>query len=231
MKLIKNLVAAFALSFLAIPMSLNTSVSAAAVPAQNTNTATCSIAFVGTTDDQGKSTSKFTNNGNSTVSATLVVKGDSNCQQTISVASWRAPYGINGFAPLVKQTLLNSSTTTYGVGSHTLTVKVADCMYQVDVTHGTNPTVNGTPVYGSTLFGWVQAGTTVCEPAPVTPVVPVTPATPTPVVPVQPAAPVEPTVLPNTGAGNTIALFGAVTIAAAFTHRAFMRRRLAADRA
>ena len=41
-----------------------------------------------------------------------------------------------------------------------------------------------------------------------------------------PATPTTP-VLPNTGAGNVIGIFGAVTIAGAFAHRLFLGRRLA----
>jgi uncharacterized repeat protein (TIGR01451 family) len=54
------------------------------------------------------------------------------------------------------------------------------------------------------------------------PVTITTPGTPTP-----PTTPKTPTVLPNTGAGDVIGIFGAVTVLGAFAHRMFLSRRLA----
>jgi hypothetical protein len=238
-KLMKKLFYSIALAA-AMIFSVTPSVFAAAstTALQSTNTPSCNITIKGTDNSVGGSNSRFVNNGNSTVSATLTVAGDSNCIQTVSEASWRAPYGSNSVLPIANQTLLTSQTVTYGVGTYTLTIAIPDCMYQVDVMYGPEATVSGTPEYPeSQKIGWVQAGTGVCEPTPVVkPVTPIKPTstpvativTPTPVAtsaptPTTPAV-ATPTVLVNTGPGSVIGIFASVTIVAAIAHRIFVRK-------
>ena len=224
---------AFAVSALA---PLGTSSLASAATTTTTNAANCTISVVGSTNGVGQATSRFVVNADGTVSTTVVVKG-TDCTKTVSLASWRAPYGVKGFQPLTGQTLLTSKTYALGEGTHKLTIDKADCMYQIDLVNGSEATVKGTPVYTSgMLLGFVQAGNKVCEKPVVTPTptpaptpTPSTPATTTPTdTPTPPASVEAPAVLVNTGAGDTIALFGFTVVAAALLHRVVTRRRLAA---
>jgi hypothetical protein len=189
----------------------------------------CAVYAIGTMDSENTSGSMFTTS-NGTISATVVVTGPSSCTETVSMASWQAPIGSTNFLPLNDQKLLYSTTQTLGVGAHVLTLKIADCDYQVDILDNASPTADGTPTYvpSSRLFGWIQAGNQVCEPAPVTTTpTPTTPITaPTPVTPVAVTPVATPPVLVNTGAGNTIGLFASVAALTAGLHYIVTRRKL-----
>jgi hypothetical protein len=170
---------------------------------------------------------------NGIATAQVTVTGAANCSETVTLASWAAPIGVNGFLPLDSQKLVTSTTQAFGVGQHTISVKIADCMYQVDMLQGSKATdPNGNPDYavaGSPqLIGWVQAGTKVCEPAPVTPVTPTTTPTvtptATPVAPTDPQVQAAATVLPNTGPGSVIGIFAATTIIGTLVHRYGLRK-------
>jgi len=148
-----------------------------------------------------------------TATAKFTVEG-TDCTTPVTLASWIRPTaeGIND------QKLFKHSTATFGPGVHSLTVAVADCMYQVDVVKGSRATAadgtanyqyqNGKFVDGG-LRDFKKGGTGVCKdevkpPVVVPPVVtpPVVP-TPTPSV-ATPSAPVV-TSLPSTGTGDILA--------------------------
>jgi hypothetical protein len=215
------------------PLGTASLASAASTTQYNTNTDKCKVAVVGNTNTVGKSDSRFVENGDGTVSAKVVVSGTEPCTQTVSIASWKAPYGVNGYTPIKDQTLVDSKTVTLGLGTHTITIKIADCRYQVDLLYGAKTTTpSGTAEYpAEQKLGWVQAGTKVCAkpvttPNPAPTPAPVTPTTPTP--PAngggdQPAPAAE---LPNTGAGNIAAVFFVTTLVAAAAYRfTFARQR------
>lgn len=154
----------------------------------------------------------------------------------VSLATWKTP-SANG-QPYDKQTLFDHATVTFGVGQHTLTVKLPDCNRQTDLVRGSNPTgKNGTAVYEEgRVMDSLREGIKKCEETPKppvtppetppeTPTTPETPSTPetpqTPETPSTPEAPKKETPapqqktaakLPETGAGTIVAV---VTIAAA----------------
>jgi LPXTG-motif cell wall-anchored protein len=204
-----------------IAVSLGLSV-AAAQPASAATT-TCDAVAVGTKNTAGNTDSRFVVNSNGTVSATFEVKGDATCQVAVSMAAWTAPDATHG-RPYDQQKMFDHATSTFGVGRHTLTVKLPNCFYQIDLARGANPTgPNGSAVYeAGRLMGSLHGGTKVCE----TPTPPTTPPT-TPQPPVTPVTPVAPTpeVLPNTGAGSTAAIAAVVAVIAGTAYHYVRRSR------
>jgi hypothetical protein len=156
-----------------------------------------------------------------TVTANFKVVGDAGCKTDVTFASWEAP-SRSGY-PLDQQELYDYKTGSFGVGTHTLTVKLPQCYWQIDLLPGNKPTAeDGTADYG---FGKVQlldtahGGEKPCEDEPVAPVTPEKPA--------EPAKPAEVTNLPNTGAGAALAgLFGIGTSAGAAHSYIQSRRKL-----
>src|SRR4051812_8472355 len=135
----------------------------------------------------------------------FVVVGPSDCQVTVSIASWRAPNGSSDFKPYAAQTLFDSKTATFGPGNHTMSINVdPECMWQLDLVRG-GPTNSGTADYTvDQMIAFATGGDKVCQPTP-PPQPPQPPVTP----PVTPPAPQQPTQLPNTGPGEIAGLFGA----------------------
>lgn len=168
--------------------------------ASTTSNNICTVKAVGSKDTVGNPDSRFITSGNNTVSAVVTVSGTSGCEQSVTMASWEAPDASKG-QPYSEQQLYKSTTETFTVGTHDISVTAPDCYFQIDLVTGTSPTgPNGSPVYGSDrMLGSLHGGTQTCVQTPVTPVTPVT--TVTPVTPQTPA-PVQPTALPNTGSGS-----------------------------
>jgi hypothetical protein len=189
----------------------------AAQPAHAT-TGACSVVATGTKNTTGASNSRFVANNDGTVTGSVTVTGD--CQQTVTIASWQAPDATHGL-PYSAQKLYAHTTATFGAGVHTLSVKLPDCYYQVDLVRGGSATgANGGAVYDtSVMMGSLHGGSKVCT-TPTPPTTPVTPTTPeTPVTP----APTMPGSLPETGASFLIAVFG-VGIAAIAGATQYLRR-------
>jgi hypothetical protein len=160
------------------------------------------------------------NTANGVGTTGFVVIGPSDCQVTVSIASWRAPNGSTDFKPYADQTLFDSKTATFGPGNHTLSIDVdSECMWQLDLVRG-GSTNNGTADYTvDQMIAFATGGDTVCQP-PKTPQPPVTP----PATPPAPQVPAQPTQLVNTGPGEVVGLFSSTTILGAAGHRLFRRK-------
>jgi hypothetical protein len=186
---------------------------------------TCTVAAVGTANTAGAANSKFTVE-NSTVSTKVKVTGDANCQQTVSLVTWKSPNNTNG-RPYNVQTVVDKVTKVVGPGTYTLTSKIPDCYFQADIVPGTKVLPTNGADYGADhmgLLGYMWGGTQTCVDKPVTPVTPTTPETPA--TPVQPAAPVAaPAELPNTGPGAIFGLAATVSIVSGALYS--IRQRLA----
>lgn len=207
----------FAIAIPVIAISLGGAIFAAQ-PAHAT-TATCSVVATGTKNTTGAANSRFILNNDGTVTGSVTVTGD--CPQTVTIASWQAPDATHGL-PYSAQKLYAHTTATFGAGTHTLSVKLPDCYYQVDLVRGGNATgANGGAVYDtSVMMGSLHGGSKACT-TPTPPSTPVTPVTPqTPQIPSTPAMPGS---LPETGASFLIAIFG-VGLAAIAASTQYLRR-------
>lgn len=138
-----------------------------------------------------------------TATAKFKVTGDANCKKAMTFASWKLPNKAG--LPLEAQKLYTSTTRTYGVGTHSITVRTPDCYWQVDLLEGSRATsVNGDANYvwgKDRLMDFELGGDKSCEEKPQEPETPETPETPT--TPETPLTSVEK--LPSTGAGSIIA--------------------------
>ncbi len=125
----------------------------------------CSVTATGTQNSTGTEKSRFKFVGNNKVSAEFEVKGDANCKQEVTLASWQAPDADKG-RPYSEQKLFKFVSGKFGVGKHTLTVELPNCFYQVDLVRGSNPTgIDGGPVYEEgRMMGSLHGGKTKCEP-------------------------------------------------------------------
>lgn len=169
----------------------------------------CSVIAVGKKDTAGQPDSRFTLHSDGTVSASFVVSGNSSCQQGVTLASWEAPNPQKG-RPYSEQKLFKSTGGTFGVGTHTLTVQLPNCFFQVDLARNSVPV--GTKGH---LMGSLHGGTQACtQPTPS--------PTPTPSTPAS-ATSQQPTSLPNTGPGSDalVVASGATVLGIAFS---YMRR-------
>lgn len=126
----------------------------------------------------------------SKATATFDVTG--NCtSQAVTLTSWEAPNGTDG-KPYSSQTLFAHSTGTFAPGTHTLTVALPNCYYQLDLILGSAPTdATGSPDYAmqGILRRSLHGGTQSCATTP----------TPTPTNPTPTPLSSTPTALPNTG--------------------------------
>ena len=181
---------------------------------------------------------KFVINADKTATGYFKIVGDPGCTYPVSVVSWHADPSLQPKPEFfTTQKMYDVKTQTFGVGSHSMTVKLPVCStdpnivsgYQVDVFATGNPSpVMHVPNTGGfydqpQAAGWPMVidwhvGGNKC-PAPVAPPV-VTPQAPAVATPVA-----SPTVLPNAGAGSVIGITGAVTALAAAGHNLVMRRR------
>jgi hypothetical protein len=213
------------IAFAAIPLSISAML-LATVPASaatvSTATNSCSVTTVGAKNTTGKSDSRFKLGSDGSVSAQVRVTGDSDCEQAVTLASWKAPDALKG-RPYSQQTLFAHTTETIGVGTHTISVMPPDCFYQVDLVKGTSPTAaDGSSVYPSNIMlGSLHGGTQTCT----VPTPPVTP-TPPPATPTTPVTPTRPTALPNTGTGTApfLAAIAATVFGIAFSYVRQLRK-------
>lgn len=118
------------------------------------------------------------NNGN--VTATFTVEGD-NCKVDVTLVTWQAPNATDG-KPYDQQKLFSYTTGTFKPGTRTLTTKLPNCFYQVDLVTGSKPTdANGGPRYiqenrlRRSLHGGSQSCDTTVVTPPTTPTASVTP--------------------------------------------------------
>lgn len=159
------------------------------------------------------------------VSSTVTVTG-TYCTADVTLVTWKAPNGTDG-KPYSAQKVYDYQTLKQvGPGTYTLSAKMPDCYYQVDLLNLPTPTdPNGGPDYrGSQLLGYLHGGSQSCDqpsptpsptPKPTPTPTPIKP-TPTPVVPTP--TPVAPTptpgevlpaaTLPDTGAETASAVVG-----------------------
>lgn len=183
----------------------------------------------------------FTINADNTITASFEVKGDADCTQPVSVMTWNAnPSLFPNSEFYTSQTVNAVSTQTFGVGVHTLTVKLPTCVsdptvvrsYQADVIAGAHPantiTAPGTPGY----YWEAQSDGTFrvvdYKIAPGTCPVATVPSVATPVTPAVAAVPVaQPTKLVNTGPGSAIALAMLAVVAGTLGYSAVIRKNLA----
>jgi len=158
------------------------------------------VKAVGTKNTAGNSDSRFTlNSAHTTATASFTISGD-NCNEAVTIASWQAPNGEKG-RPYSEQKLFSHTTGTFNSGTHSLTVTLPDCYYQVDLVRGSSATdANGGPEYNtSTILGSLHGGTQTC-----------TPTTP----PTTPPTTSQP--LPDTGAGTNIFVLSAIAAIAGY---------------
>lgn len=143
------------------------------------------------------------------------VSGKHDCTAPVSLASWRAPNGSPNVEPISKQTLIDSKTQTFTPGNYTMTIKLPDCNYQVDLVRAARATAaDGTPNYASgEVADFIQAVIKTCEP----PVTPPPPATPPATPPAAPPATTTPTTLVNTGPG-AFAIIGLLAIVVGYVY-------------
>lgn len=183
-----------------------------AMPAQATsnNSIECSVKMVGSSNSYGKPESRWILNDDGTVTGTLKVTGDEDCRQTVTLAAWEAPDADKGM-PYDEQKLVDHITKTFRAGTHTMSIKLPMCFYQIDMVRGSKVTgENGLPVYPSVdMMGSLHGGTTGCK----TPEVPKTPETPQE--------------LPKTGAGSNILLFAMSATILGTTFKYFRQLRTA----
>lgn len=193
MKSIKYILAS---AVVAVVAAVSMTGSASAVAANK-----CTVADKGLA--MGKS-GQITVSGN-TASVTYTVKGE-NCSTPVSIAVWKrvSPEGISDQKLFASKTIPNVTPGTY-----TTTINLPNCLYQVDLVEGANPTADdGTANYVKAVNGkWVgnlrdfikPAGTNVCVDQP-----PVTPPT-TVTVTKEVVKEVPVTKMPSTGAGDILA--------------------------
>lgn len=158
------------------------------------------------------------------VSSTVTVTG-TNCTADVTLVTWTAPNGTDG-KPYSAQKVFDYQTLSrVKPGTYTLTAKMPDCYYQVDLLNLNTPTdPYGGPDYrGSQLLGYLHGGNQSCDkpapsptpkptptPTPKPTSTPVKP-TPTPVVPTPTPTPGEvlpAATLPDTGAETASAVIG-----------------------
>lgn len=152
-------------------------------------TPTCTVTPLG---GQGYSGHYFVNNGTS-MTAQFTVSGDQGCTAAVTFSAFEAPNAT--FQPLSQQTLYAHTTGVYGIGTHTITVAIPDCYYQVDLLLGTSPTASdGTANFAwGQIIGYVQGGNKSCtQPTPPSP-------TPQPTPP-----PAAPTTITNNNTNNNV---------------------------
>src|SRR4051812_11709224 len=71
--------------------------------------AACSIKMTGTVNSANQTGSRWTVDANGLATGTVVVSGDDNCQQTVTLAAWQAPDAAKG-RPYDQQKLVNHVT-------------------------------------------------------------------------------------------------------------------------
>ncbi|CAN5449036.1 hypothetical protein BH10PAT3_BH10PAT3_7400 [soil metagenome] len=187
--------------------------SVAPVGATSTTSNDCAVKMVGSSNSIGQANSRWTLNEDGSVTGNLKVTGNDNCEQTVTLTAWEAPNADKGM-PYDQQKLVGHVTKTFSVGTHTISIKLPNCFYQLDLVKGSKATgIDNSPVYETdVMLGSLHGGTKACE----TPVKPETPITPT-----------VPKVLPSTGAGSNIVVIAFVSTVLGYIVQIFRQRRAA----
>jgi LPXTG-motif cell wall-anchored protein len=194
----------------------------------------CSVKIDGVDNTANQSNSAFTISGDE-VTGRVIVSGDGKCDVTI--VTWQAPNGTNG-KPYDSQKLFDHKTESFTVGKHTITTKMPDCYYQVDLVKGDHDASStGTPAYGSNLMGSLHGGMKACggkgggtptpTPTPSSTPVPTSTPTTTPVVSPSPSpspAVLSATTLPDTGSATSGIVGLGSMISAGYTYIRARRR-------
>ncbi len=190
-------------------------------PSPSPSPAVCSVTSTGTTNTAGSSAKDRFSIAGSTITGKFIVSGNANCKLNVTITAWTAPNGTDG-KPYNLQKVYSHNTGTYGVGTHTISTKLPNCFYQVDLIRGSNPTAaDGSPVYAAgVLMGSLHAGTQVCttptpspspshspSPTPTPSRTPNPTPTPTPTATPEPKVLGTATKLPDTG-GSLMGLVG-----------------------
>ncbi len=146
---------------------------ALSLTAQADSTTACTVMSTGKKNTAGNADSRFVLNNDGTVSATFTVTG-TDCNEAVTIASWQAPDNMKG-QPYSEQKLFAHTTDTFTTGTHTISVALPGCFYQVDLIRGSNTTgPDGSAVYTKgSLMGSLHGGTQTCTP-PTPPVLPKT---------------------------------------------------------
>jgi len=197
---------------------------------QSAQATTCKIEPVVPITDIRDTGKNFTFNADGTITAKFKVTGDADCKKEAVLAVWKAPNGTNG-EPLIEQKLFDyapKTATKYGVGEHTITAKMPNCFWQLDLLEGSDPRgVDGTANYGTFLkptrhmLDTMHGGDKECD-------VPVPPVQP----PVRPEGGPEvkgvqttPAELVKTGPASIAGTFVGVSSLAGIAHTLVQRRR------
>ena len=129
----------------------------------------CSVQVAGSTNTANQPNSRVHINAENTqASVTVTLSGSAGCTQALTLVSWEAPSSTFDQQNINSQKLHSHVTQTLGLGTHTMTVDMANCFYQIDLLTGSSPTAaDGSPNYQGNLLGWAQGGTQVCvQPTP-----------------------------------------------------------------
>jgi hypothetical protein len=163
----------------------------------------CDVKRVGT-NDAGGVDSRFILNADGTVTARFRVTG-TDCHMTVTLVSWNAPNGTDG-KPYEQQTLFAKTTAKFTTGDHTITAKMPNCFYQIDLVTGSDVSMYPTTSFSSQgrLRGNLHGGAQPC-----------TVPTPTPTPAPTPVVETASTTLPNTGPGE-IAIVAVLALAGGY---------------
>lgn len=179
-------------------------------------------------------------------SVSITVSGDC-VERYATLVSWKSP-SPSGH-PLTAQKLYKYTTKKLTAGTHTVSVELPDCYYQVDLLGQKRPTslagdANYDAMGTDVLVNFKLGGTKSCTPPPPPPPTPQKCTIPgmenipadspdckvvpeTPVTPETPATPDAPVSLPDTGAGAFAAIASTVTAAGSgVAHYVYRRKKM-----
>ncbi len=204
---------------LVLGVAVATGVTASAkVYANPGDTPTCKF----TEEGLGKGFVKGTNSKGDTISISFNVEGDANCRKDFVLSAFTVPHKDGNPYPLEDQKLFAAAKLKDAQpGTHTMTVNVPKCFYQVDLALGLNPTgPNGKIPFepGRLLNAYLGGHGLKCEATP-----PTTPPTTPPATPASTTQTV--TKLTNTGPSGVVATAMSVAAAAGTAHYMYNRRR------
>jgi hypothetical protein len=164
---------------LAAAMVLPSGLAAATTATDSPQPTNCAVVAVGSANTANQAGSRFTVQGG-VVSSKVKVTDDDECRETVTLVTWQAPDGNKGL-PYSAQKLFQHTTKTFAPGVYSISTKLPDCFFQVDLVRGSQPTdPNGGPLYGKDrMMGSLHGGTQACaDPTPS--VTPTPSASPTP---------------------------------------------------
>ena len=154
---LRNFLTGLSFMIVALAGAVSSASVASAQTTQTFNSGGCTIKVV------KPKTSAFNYSGN-LATVPLSITGPSSCKATISVASWNAPAGVNGFRPFENQQFFSGRTLKLGPGSYNVHVDIRTvCNFQTDVLNGSRQkSLGGNANYGSELMGYLQVSKGVC---------------------------------------------------------------------